>query len=221
MLQKADAISWLQEGTGSLLPPGTEKGDLSFWFIGGCSLKHTTGLSRPQTEKSTSSVEGPISQNQGFHNTLSSLGFYFIKHFLQDPKLSPKRQQKRVHKCNLWSLGQLLLLVTITVVTIMGGGVDGTDWGQDSGGPGGNDKNQVNLQGLREVWRPSVLDLESWGLTRGISSHAGDRGRGRGARSTAPSCCEAGQCTQAGGPAPPTALLGSEVRAGKPAGRAV
>lgn len=105
MLQKADAVSWLQEGTGSLLPLGTKKGDLSFWFVGGCSLKHTNGLGRPQTEKSTSSVECPISQNQGFHNTLSSLGFYFIKHFLQDPKLSPQKGSKNVCinvTCEVW-----------------------------------------------------------------------------------------------------------------------
>ena len=59
------------------------------------------------------------------------------------------------------------MLLLVTVVTIMGSKRDRLRIRLKKTG---NDKNQVNLQGLRESWGLNVWDLESWTSLGGIRS---------------------------------------------------
>lgn len=85
-------------------------------------------------------------------------------------------------------MGQLLLLVT--VVTIMGSKWDRLRIRLRKTG---NDKNQVNLQGLRESWGLNVWDLESWSLTGGNKKPRGSQKALQRGDVHSSWCSEAGQ----------------------------
>lgn len=92
----------MQEGTCSLSPAVKwQKWLGSFWFVGGCSLKHTTGFCRPQTKRSTAHAGGWTSQNQSFQNTWFPLGFSLIKYFLWNPNSSLGSQKAKNYTCVL------------------------------------------------------------------------------------------------------------------------
>lgn len=86
-------MSWLQRGQAAWALLGTDRGDSSFWFLGGCSLRRTRGLWRPQTRSSTAGASHPASQS--FHDTWSSLGLQWTQYSLQDPKISWGSESKK------------------------------------------------------------------------------------------------------------------------------
>lgn len=203
----------MQGGTCSLSPAVTwQKWLGSFWLVGGCSLKHTTGFCRPQTERSTAHAGGWTSQNQSFQNTWFPLGFSLIKYFLRNPNSSLGSQKAK--NCTR-VLGKF---VTITPSHNSNNGHYHREWMRwtgprtSSGGLGGHD--EVHLQGLGESRR----------LTESVfcrlESEAGMRGSQnmryyKAARKAASGRSEAGQWTQAA-VLTSAALFSSHSRTGKP-----